>query len=137
MGIINDNFMIYNDIGRHLYNAYAKDLPIIDYHCHLSSKQIAKDYRFKNAYDLFLGGDHYKWRLMRSNGICEEYITGNADDYDKWLAFAKTLPYAIGNPMYHWTHLELKRYFDIDDLLCEDTAICRRNNSRRRYCKGI
>lgn len=122
MGIINDNFMIYNDIGRHLYNAYAKDLPIIDYHCHLSSKQIAKDYRFKNAYDLFLGGDHYKWRLMRSNGICEEYITGNADDYDKWLAFAKTLPYAIGNPMYHWTHLELKRYFDIDDLLCEDTA---------------
>ena len=122
MGIINDNFMIYNDIGRHLYNSYAKDLPIIDYHCHLSPEQIAKDYRFKNAYDLFLGGDHYKWRLMRSNGISEEYITGNADDYDKWLAFAKTLPYAIGNPMYHWTHLELKRYFDIDDLLCEDTA---------------
>lgn len=122
MGIINDNFMIYNDIGKHLYHSYAKDLPIIDYHCHLSPEQIARDYHFKNAYVLFLGGDHYKWRLMRSNGISEEYITGNADDYEKWLAFAKTLPYAIGNPMYHWTHLELKRYFNIDDVLCENTA---------------
>jgi len=83
---------------------------------------IAEDYRFKNAYDLFLGGDHYKWRQMRSMGIDEEYITGDADDYEKWLGFAKTMPYLIGNPLYHWTHLELKRYFDIDETLSEETA---------------
>ncbi len=122
MGIIKDSFMLKNETAKHLYYDFAKDLPIIDYHCHLSPEQIANDHKFKNAYDLFLSGDHYKWRLMRSNGIDEEYITGNADDYEKWLAFAKTLTYAIGNPMYHWTHLELKRYFGIDDILCEDTA---------------
>ncbi len=122
MGIINDKFMLENKTAEKLYNEYAKDMPIIDYHCHLSPKMIAEDYRFKNAYDLFLGGDHYKWRQMRTMGIDEEYITGSADDYEKWVCFAKTIPNLIGNPLYHWTHLELKRYFDIDTILSEDTA---------------
>ena len=122
MGIINDNFMLKNDVAKKLYNDFAKDMPIIDYHCHISPKMIAEDYMFKNAFELFLGGDHYKWRQMRSNGINEEYITGGADEYEKWLCFAKTMPKLIGNPLYHWTHLELKRYFDIDECLNEDTA---------------
>ncbi len=118
---INDDFMLKSETAKTLYS-YVKNLPIIDYHCHLSPQMIAENHQFKNATELFLGGDHYKWRLMRSNGVCEAYITGNADDYDKWLAFAKTVPYMIGNPMYHWTHLELKRYFGIDDTLSENTA---------------
>ncbi|MBQ7986113.1 MAG: glucuronate isomerase [Clostridia bacterium] len=122
MSFINDNFLLKNETAKALYNNFAKDLPIIDYHCHISPKMIAEDYRFKNAFDLFLGGDHYKWRQMRSMGIDEEYITGNGDDFEKWCAFAKTMPNLIGNPIYHWTHLELKRYFDIDTILCEDTA---------------
>ncbi len=121
MSFINDNFMLKNETAKTLYE-YAKNLPIIDYHCHLSPKMIAENHQFKNAYDLFLGGDHYKWRLMRSNGIDEEFITGSADDFEKWCAFAETVPLMIGNPMYHWTHLELKRYFDIDETLSEKTA---------------
>lgn len=121
MGFINDDFMLKNQTAKTLYE-YAKNLPIIDYHCHLSPKMIAENYQFKNAYDLFLGSDHYKWRLMRSNGIEEDYITGSADDFKKWCAFAKTVPLMIGNPMYHWTHLELKRYFDVDETLSEHTA---------------
>ena len=121
MGIINDNFMLKNDVAKKLYKM-VEDLPIIDYHCHLVPKMIAEDHRFKNATDLFLGGDHYKWRQMRSNGIDEKYITGDAEDYEKFLAFAKTVPGLIGNPMYHWTHLELKRYFDIDEPLTEESA---------------
>ncbi len=119
---INDNFMLNNKTAKHLFESYAKDMSIIDYHCHLSPKQIAENYKFKNAYDLFLGGDHYKWRQMRSNGIDEKYITGDADDFEKFMKWAQTLPYLIGNPLYHWTHLELKRYFDIDKTLNEDTA---------------
>ena len=122
MSFINDDFILKNETAKALYNNFAKDMPIIDYHCHISPKMIAEDYRFKNAYDLFLGGDHYKWRQMRTMGIDEEYITGSADDYEKWLGFAKTMPYLIGNPLYHWTHLELKRYFDIDETLSEETA---------------
>ena len=121
MSFINDNFMLKNEPAKKLY-AMVKDLPIIDYHCHLSPKQIAENYRFKNAFDLFLGGDHYKWRQMRTNGVPEEYITGNADEYEKFKAFAKTLPRLIGNPLYHWTHLELKRYFDIDETLNEESC---------------
>jgi len=121
MSFINDNFMLKNETAKTLYE-YAKNLPIIDYHCHLSPKMIAENHQFKNAYDLFLGGDHYKWRLMRSNGIDEEFITGSADDFEKWCAFAETVPLMIGNPMYHWTHLELQRYFDIDETLSEKTA---------------
>ena len=121
MSFINDDFMLKNETAKKLYD-YVKDLPIIDYHCHISPKMIAEDYRFKDAYELFLGGDHYKWRQMRSFGIDEEYITGNAAPYEKWLCFAKTMPYLIGNPLYHWTHLELKRYFDVDLILNEENA---------------
>ena len=121
MSFINDNFMLKNETAKELYDA-VKDLPIIDYHCHISPKMIAENYKFKNAFELFLGGDHYKWRQMRTNGIDERYITGDADDYEKWEAFAKTMPLLIGNPLYHWTHLELKRYFDIDETLSEKTA---------------
>ncbi len=122
MSIINDNFMLYNETAKQLYETYAKNLPIIDYHCHISPKMIAENHQFKNAYELFLGGDHYKWRQMRTNGIDEKYITGDADDFEKWEKFAETMPLLIGNPLYHWTHLELKRYFDIDEALCPDTA---------------
>ncbi len=122
MSIINDYFLLKNETARTLYHTFAKDLPIIDYHCHLSPKMIAEDYRFKNACELFLGGDHYKWRQMRTMGIDEEYITGSGEDFEKWKRFAGIMPYLIGNPLYHWTHLELKRYFGVDALLSEDTA---------------
>ena len=122
MGFINDDFMLKGETAKELYHQFAEKMPIIDYHCHLSPQMIAENYKFKNAYDLFLGGDHYKWRLMRSNGIDEELITGSGDDYEKFKAFAKTVPLMIGNPMYHWTHLELKRYFGIDKTLSEDTC---------------
>ena len=121
MSFINDNFMLKGEVARKLYSM-VKDLPIIDYHCHLNPKMIAENYKFRNAYDLFLGGDHYKWRQMRTNGIDEEYITGSADEYEKFRAFARTMPLLIGNPLYHWTHLELKRYFGIDKTLSEDTC---------------
>ena len=121
MSFINDSFMLKNDTAKRLYAA-VKDLPIIDYHCHLSPKMIEENYRFRNAFDLFLGGDHYKWRQMRTNGIDESLITGDGDEYEKFKAFAKTMPYLIGNPLYHWTHLELKRYFDIDETLSEKTC---------------
>lgn len=122
MSFINDDFMLKGETAKELYHNFAEKMPIIDYHCHLSPQMIAENYQFKNAYDLFLGGDHYKWRLMRSNGIDEELITGSADDYEKFKAFAATVPLMIGNPMYHWTHLELKRYFGIDKTLSEDTC---------------
>lgn len=121
MKFMDENFMLKNKTARKIYNA-VKDLPIIDYHCHISPKMIAENNKFKNAYELFLGGDHYKWRQMRTNGIDERYITGDADDFDKWMAFAKTLPLLIGNPIYHWTHLELKRYFGINETLSEKNA---------------
>ena len=122
MGIINDNFMFTSETGKNLFFDYAKDLPIIDYHCHLVPEMIASDYKFKDTYDLFLGGDHYKWRQMRSFGIDEEMITGDGDRFEKWLGFARVMPYLIGNPIYHWTALELKRYFDIDEPLTESSA---------------
>ena len=116
MSFINDDFMLKNDTAKLLFD-HVKDLPIIDYHCHISPKMIAEDYQFADAFELFLGGDHYKWRQMRSNGVDEAYITGDKDPYEKWLRFAETMPKLIGNPLYHWTHLELKRYFDIDLVL--------------------
>ena len=131
MSFINDNFMLKGETARKLY-ATVKDLPIVDYHCHLSPKMIAEDYKFRNAFDLFLGGDHYKWRQMRTNGVDEEYITGSADEYEKFKAFARTVPYLIGNPLYHWTHLELKRYFDIDETLNEES--CERIWNRVNEC---
>lgn len=117
MNLINDNFMLKNPTAKRLYRYYAEKMPIIDYHCHLSPEEIATDHVFKNATELFLGGDHYKWRLMRAAGVDEKYITGDADDYEKFAAFASVVPYMIGNPMYHWIHLELKRYFGIEEVL--------------------
>lgn len=122
MAFIKDDFMLRNHTAKHLFMDYAKDMPIIDYHCHLSPRQIAENYQFKNAFDVFLAGDHYKWRQMRSNGIDERYITGDADDRTKFQKWAETMPYLIGNPLYHWTHLELKRYFGIDEVLSPETA---------------
>jgi len=116
------DFMLHSETAKTLYHKFAEGQPIYDYHCHLSPKEIAENKSYKNITELWLGGDHYKWRLMRSNGITEDYITGNQDDYEKFLAFASSLPYAVGNPMYHWAHLELKRYFGIDTLLNADTA---------------
>ena len=122
MAFIHSEFMLKNRTAQKLYHEFAEHLPIIDYHCHLSPAVMAKDHRFRSAAELFLGGDHYKWRLMRTNGIDEQLITGDGDDYDKWLAFARTVPMTIGNPMYHWTHLELKRYFGVDETLSPTTA---------------
>lgn len=122
MKFITNSFMLKNPVAEKLYFSFSEKLPIIDYHCHLSPELIAKDYKFKNAYDLFLGGDHYKWRQMRSNGVPEEFITGSEPDYEKFLMWAKTMPLLIGNPLYHWTHLELLRYFGIEDALTPDNA---------------
>lgn len=122
MAFINDDFMLHSKTAKHLFMDYAKDMPVIDYHCHLSPRQIAENYQFRNAFDVFLSGDHYKWRQMRSNGIEEKYITGDAGDWMKFQKWAETVPYLIGNPLYHWTHLELKRYFGIDQGLSPETA---------------
>ncbi|OLS33812.1 glucuronate isomerase [Bacillus sp. MRMR6] len=119
---MDETFLLSNETAIHLYNNFAKHMPIIDYHCHLSPKEIYENKMFKNITEAWLYGDHYKWRLMRSNGIEEEYITGNASDYEKFMAWAKTVPMTIGNPIYNWTHLELKRFFGIDEILNEKSA---------------
>lgn len=111
--------MLHGKTAEWLYHEVAKRQPIIDYHCHISPKLIAQDHHFASVTELMLGGDHYKWRLMRSCGVDEAFMTGNATDAEKFAAFAACLPLAIGNPLYHWTHLELKRYFDIRKPLCE------------------
>ena len=121
MAFISDSFMLKNDTAKKLYSK-VKDLPIIDYHCHLSPKMIAENHKFKNITELFLGGDHYKWRQMRTAGVDEELITGGGSDYEKFLAFARVMPRLIGNPIYHWTHLELARYFGVYETLCEKNA---------------
>jgi len=122
MAFINDDFLLRSVPAQRLYHGFAKDEPILDYHNHLPPKDIAEDRRFQNLFEIWLEGDHYKWRAMRSNGIPEELCTGNAAPYDKFLAFARTVPHTLRNPIYHWTHLELKRYFGIDTLLDEHTA---------------
>jgi len=122
MSIINDKFMLKNETGRKLYEEYAKDMPIYDYHCHLNPKMIAENARFKNITDIWLGGDHYKWRAMRSYGFSEEYITGSKSDYEKFEAFCETIPYTIGNPLYHWSHMEMKKYFGIDLTINKENA---------------
>ncbi len=119
---MDEDFMLLNDTAKKLYHEYSEKLPIIDYHCHLSPQAMLEDKPFENITEIFLGGDHYKWRYMRSCGVDEEYITGSASDEDKFKAFCGCLGYAIGNPLYHWTHLELRRYFDIYDIVSEDTA---------------
>ncbi len=122
MGIISNDFILKNETAKQLYNEYAKDMPIIDYHCHINPQEIAENRRFDNITQVWLGGDHYKWRLIRSNGIDENEITGDTDARVKFQHFADMLTMAIGNPMYHWTHLELKKYFGYDGILNGDTA---------------
>jgi glucuronate isomerase len=120
---ITDDFLLETDEARELYHGHAEGMPIVDYHCHLSPKWIAENHRFRNLTEAWLGGDHYKWRAMRSNGIPERYCTGDAADWDKFQKWAETVPYLLRNPLYDWTHLELKRYFGIGDrLLGPDTA---------------
>lgn len=119
---MDENFLLSNDTAISLFHDYAKNMPIFDYHCHLNPKEILEDKSYKNLTEIWLYGDHYKWRAMRANGIDEKYITGDGDDYDKFLAFARTIPYTIGNPLYHWAHLELQRYFDIYEPLNEANA---------------
>lgn len=116
------DFLLNTKTAKTLYHSYAKDCPIIDYHCHVSPKEIYENKQFENITQVWLYGDHYKWRVMRSNGVDERYITGNASDREKFQKFAEALPKAIGNPMYHWCHLELKRYFGYEGILNGDTA---------------
>ncbi len=119
---LDKDFLLSTKTAQRLYAGYAEKLPIIDYHCHVSPKEIYEDKRFANITELWLGGDHYKWRLMRSNGVDEYDITGDGDPYEKFLKFAELLPKAIGNPMYHWCHLELKKYFGYEGVLNGSTA---------------
>lgn len=119
---ITDDFLLYNDTAKELYHSVAKGLPVIDYHNHLNPLEIVENKKFDNLTEIWLGEDHYKWRLMRANGISEDYITGDRSDYEKFLAWANTVPNTLGNPLYHWSHLELLRYFDIDLLLDEKSA---------------
>ncbi len=116
------DFLLSSKTAQHLYHDYAAKMPIIDYHCHVNPQEIAEDKKFLNITQIWLYADHYKWRQMRANGIDERYITGNASDYEKFVMWAKTLERAIGNPLYHWSHLELQRYFDYHGHLCERTA---------------
>ena len=120
--LINDNFILETNAARELYNEFAKDLPIVDYHCHIDAKEIAEDINFKNITELWLKGDHYKWRLMRASGIEEKYITGDAPDKEKFMMWAKAIESAFGNPLYHWTCLELTRYFGIEEPLTTENA---------------
>ncbi|MBE6064481.1 glucuronate isomerase [Clostridium cochlearium] len=119
---LDEDFMLHNEYGRILYEKYAKNMPIFDFHCHLEAKEIWENKKFNNITEVWLGGDHYKWRVMRANGVPENKITGNASDYEKFLEWAKVVPLLIGNPLYHWTHLELNRFFGIKDNLNENTA---------------
>jgi glucuronate isomerase len=119
---ITENFLLETETARELYFNEAAKQPIYDYHCHLSPKQIAENYRFRNLYEIWLAGDHYKWRAMRSNGVAERFITGDASDEEKYQAWVRTMPYTLRNPLYHWSHLELLRYFGIDDLINEESA---------------
>ena len=119
---IHDDFALENDTAHQVYHKYSANKPIIDFHCHLDPRAIAEDYQYKNLGDMWLGGDHYKWRAMRINGINEKYITGNVNDKQKFLKWAETVPYTVSNPLYHWTHLELARCFGIYDLLSPKTA---------------
>lgn len=116
------DFLLHNETAKTLYHDYAAAMPIIDYHCHISPKEIAEDRHFHTITEVWLGGDHYKWRQMRGNGVEEKYITGDADDFAKFEKWAETLQKAIGNPLYHWSHLELQRYFGIREPLTKENA---------------
>lgn len=116
------NFLLQTKSAQDLYHKYAREMPIIDYHCHLNPEDIAQDRKFNNLSEIWLSGDHYKWRAMRANGIAEKYCTGKADGKEKFMKWAETVPNTLRNPLYHWTHLELQRYFGIEKLLSPSTA---------------
>ena len=116
------DFLLYNETAKTLFYNYANKCAIFDYHCHLNPKEIAENKKFKNITEIWLYGDHYKWRMMQANGIDEKFITGKSSDYEKFIAWVKTVPNLIGNPLYHWSHLELQRYFDIYEIINEDNA---------------
>ncbi len=119
---LDENFLLESETARELFHNYAKKMPIFDYHCHVNVGEIAENKTYKNITELWLGGDHYKWRAMRLFGITEDYITGNKSDFEKFEAYASMIEYAIGNPLYHWTHLELQRYFGINSPLTKENA---------------
>src|SRR5947209_8397149 len=122
MPFLDADFLLRTPTARELYRVYAEPEPILDYHCHLSPREISEDRTFENLFELWIAGDHYKWRAMRANGVEERFCTGDAPPYEKFLAWARTVPNTLRNPLYHWTHLELRRYFQIDELLDERTA---------------
>ncbi|MEO8616475.1 MAG: glucuronate isomerase [Luteolibacter sp.] len=132
MAYLDENFLLYSPTARRLFHEVAKDQPIIDYHCHLSPREIATNHRWGNISDIWLGGDHYKWRLMRANGVDEELITGDSTPREKFQAWAETVPFTLRNPIHHWTHIELQRYFGIDLMLGPKTAdeIWERTNAK-------
>ncbi len=119
---LDKNFILENKTAERLYHDYAADMPIIDYHCHLPPDEIAKDKKYENLTKIWLNGDHYKWRALRANGVNEKYITGDASDYEKFEKWAETVPYTMRNPLYHWTHMELKNPFGVEKLLNKSTA---------------
>jgi glucuronate isomerase len=119
---LDENFLLKTKTAQRLYHEYAQSMPLIDYHCHLSPQQIAQNIQFRNITDAWLSGDHYKWRAMRTNGVDESYCTGNKSDEDKFLKWAETVPYTMRNPLYHWTHLELQRYFGVNEILNPTSA---------------
>lgn len=129
---MDQDFLLSGDMAKYLYHTHAAKMPVIDYHCHINPRQIYEDRPFDNLAQVWLGEDHYKWRAMRANGVEEKYITGSAAPYEKFRQWAATVPLLIGNPLYHWTHLELRRYFDIDQTLSPDTCedIWRRANEK-------
>lgn len=122
MAYLDENFLLHSPTALRLFHEVAKDQPIIDYHCHLSPREIATNHRWGNLSEIWLGGDHYKWRLMRANGVDEDLITGDSSPREKFQAWAETVPYTLRNPIHHWTHIELQRYFGIDLMLSPDTA---------------
>jgi len=122
LNFIHENFLLHSPVAERLYHQYAASHPILDYHSHLPAADVASNRRFNNLFEIWLEGDHYKWRAMRANGVDERCVTGGATPYEKFLAWADTVPNTLRNPLYHWTHLELKRYFGIDDLLSPKTA---------------
>jgi glucuronate isomerase len=119
---IHDDFLLETDLARELFHDHVKHLPIVDYHCHLPVEQLAGDHRFRSLTEIWLDGDHYKWRAMRTNGVPERFCTGDASDWEKFEAWARTVPRTLRNPLYHWTHMELRRPFGVEELLSERTA---------------
>ena len=121
-GFLDQDFLLSTETAKRLYHGTAETLPIIDYHCHINPREIAEDRTFDSITQVWLGGDHYKWRLMRAAGIPEDRVTGGASDWEKFYAFAQTMPQIIGNPVYHWSHLELQRAFGITTPLTPESA---------------